>query len=108
TSPMGTAVAGWLAGGAYYVVNTGLLAAAMGVEGRESAFSLWRERFAWLAPHYAAFGAVAGAMAIAYRAIGLYGLVVFAIPLFLIRMTMASYLRPAQPSTTQLPDAAVT
>jgi diguanylate cyclase (GGDEF)-like protein/putative nucleotidyltransferase with HDIG domain len=108
SNPLVTATTGALAGGVYYLINTGLLAAAMGLEGHESAFALWRERFAWLAPHYAAFGAVAGAMAIANDSIGLYGLFVFAIPLFLIRMTMASYLRHAQRSTTQLRDAAET
>jgi diguanylate cyclase (GGDEF)-like protein/putative nucleotidyltransferase with HDIG domain len=108
SNPLVIAATGAVAGGVYYLINTGLLAAAMGLEGHESAFALWRERFAWLAPHYATFGAVAGAMAIANRAIGLYGLFVFAIPLFLIRMTMASYLRHAQRSTTQLRNAAET
>ena len=48
-------------------VNMGLLSVALGIEGRQGSLSVWRERFAWLLPHYAAFGFVAGVIAIAYE-----------------------------------------
>jgi diguanylate cyclase (GGDEF)-like protein/putative nucleotidyltransferase with HDIG domain len=103
-----TAGAGLVAGGAYFVVNTGLTSAAMALEGHDRWRSVWRERFSWLAPHYVAFGAVGGAIALAYDAIGLYGLAVFVLPLLLMRKTMATYLGHTQRSTYKLREAAET
>jgi diguanylate cyclase (GGDEF)-like protein/putative nucleotidyltransferase with HDIG domain len=103
-----TASAGLVAGGAYFVVNTALISLAMAFEGRERWYSVWKERFSWLLPHYVAFGAVGGAIALAYGAIGLYGLAVFALPLFLMRKTMAAYLGHTEKSTKKLRKAAET
>jgi diguanylate cyclase (GGDEF)-like protein/putative nucleotidyltransferase with HDIG domain len=103
-----TAAAGLVAGGAYFVVNTGLTSGAMALEGHDSWKRVWTERFSWLLPHYVAFGAVGGAIALAYEAIGLYGLAVFVLPLLLMRKTMAAYLGHTEKSTRKLRDAAET
>ncbi|HEY7196552.1 MAG TPA: diguanylate cyclase [Gaiellaceae bacterium] len=103
-----TAVAGLVAGGAYFVVNTGLLSGAMAIEGHDRWRDVWNERFSWLLPHYVAFGAVAGAIALAYDAIGLYSLAVFVLPLLLMRKTMAAYLQHTQRSASKLREAAET
>ena len=102
------AAAGLVAGGVYFVVNTGLLSGAMALEGHDSWRGLWHERFSWLLPHYVAFGAVGGAIALAYDAIGLYGLAVFVLPLLLMRKTMAAYLGHTEKSTRKLREAAET
>ena len=101
-------VAGIVAGGVYYVVNTGLTSAAMALEGHNSWRRVWKERFAWLLPHYFAFGAVAAAIALAYHAIGFIGLAIFVLPLFLMRKTMAAYLGHTERSTKKLRQAAQT
>ena len=103
-----TAAAGLAAGGVYFVVNTGLLAGAMALEGHDRWRRLWTERFSWLLPHYVAFGAVGGAIALAYEAIDLYGLAVFVLPLLLMRKTMAAYLGHTEKSTKKLREAAET
>jgi diguanylate cyclase (GGDEF)-like protein/putative nucleotidyltransferase with HDIG domain len=103
-----TALAGLVAGAAYFAVNTGLLSSAMALEGHERWHAVWSERFAWLLPHYVAFGAVAGAIALAYEAIGLYGFAVFVLPLLLMRKTMGAYIGHMQRSTHQLRAAAET
>jgi putative nucleotidyltransferase with HDIG domain len=103
-----TAAAGLVAGGAYFAVNTGLIAGALAVEGHDRWRHVWTERFAWLLPHYVAFGAVAGAIALAYDAVGLYGLAVFVLPLVLMRKTMAAYLGYTERSTKKLRQAAET
>ena len=97
-----------MAGGAYFVVNTGLVSGAMALEGHDSWRRVWTERFSWLLPHYVAFGAVAGAIALAYEAIGLYGLAVFVLPLLLMRKTMAAYIGHTQRSSHKLREAAET
>jgi diguanylate cyclase (GGDEF)-like protein/putative nucleotidyltransferase with HDIG domain len=103
-----TASAGLVAGGVYFVVNTGLLSGAMALEGHDNWRRLWTERFSWLLPHYVAFGAVGGAIALSYSAIGLYGLAVFVLPLLLMRKTMAAYLGHTEKSTRKLREAAET
>jgi diguanylate cyclase (GGDEF)-like protein/putative nucleotidyltransferase with HDIG domain len=103
-----TAAAGLVAGGVYFVVNTGLLSGAMALEGHDSWRRVWNERFSWLLPHYVAFGAVGGAIALSYDAIGLYGLAVFVLPLLLMRKTMAAYLGHTEKSTKKLREAAET
>jgi len=103
-----TAAASLVAGGVYFVVNTGLLSGAMALEGHDSWRRVWTERFSWLLPHYVAFGAVGGAIALAYEAIGLYGLAVFVLPLLLMRKTMAAYLGHTERSTKKLREAAET
>ena len=102
------AAAGLVGGGVYFVVNTGLLSGAMALEGHDSWRRVWNERFSWLLPHYVAFGAVGGAIALAYQAIGLYGLAVFVLPLLLMRKTMAAYLGHTEKSTKKLREAAET
>jgi diguanylate cyclase (GGDEF)-like protein len=108
TGELVIAAAGLVAGGAYFVVNTGLLSGAMALEGHDKWRSVWNERFSWLLPHYVAFGAIGGAIALAYSAIGLYGLAVFVLPLFLMRKTMAAYLGHTEKSTKKLRKAAET
>ena len=103
-----TAAAGLAAGGAYFVVNTGLLSGAMALEGHDRWRPVWTERFSWLLPHYVAFGAVGGAIALAYEAIDLYGLAVFVLPLLLMRKTMSAYLGHTEKSTKKLREAAET
>jgi diguanylate cyclase (GGDEF)-like protein/putative nucleotidyltransferase with HDIG domain len=103
-----TAVGGLAGGAVYFAVNTGLLALAMAAEGHDRWRAVWKERFSWLLPHYVAFGAVAGAIVLAYEAIGLYGLAIFILPLLLMRKTMAAYIGHTQRSAHKLREAAET
>src|SRR5262249_42058492 len=96
------------ASGAYFAVNMGLLSLALGIEGRQRPLQVWRERFMWLLPHYAAFGFVAGVIAIAYAAVGVLALGVAVLPLLLMRKTQAAYLAHTERSSMQLREAAET
>jgi diguanylate cyclase (GGDEF)-like protein/putative nucleotidyltransferase with HDIG domain len=98
-----------LAGGAlYFLVNMGLLSFASGVEGHESPWAVFHERFAWLLPHYVVYGFIGAVMGIGYTAVGLYGLAVFAVPLLLMRKTQGAYLKHTQRSAHKLREAADT
>ncbi|MFL5963375.1 MAG: diguanylate cyclase [Gaiellaceae bacterium] len=99
---------GLLAGLAYFVVNMGLVSLAVGIEGGESPRRVWTERFAWLAPHYAVYGFIAAAVYEAYKPIGPWAIVVFALPLFLMRKTQEAYLKHTQRSAHKLREAAET
>src|SRR5262249_15138378 len=105
---IGVAVAGLGAGLAYFAVNTGLLSGALALESRNRLWPVWRERFAWLLPHYLGFGLIGGAIALGYEAVGIYALAVFAIPLLLIRRTEQAYLAHTRRSLEKLREAAQT
>jgi diguanylate cyclase (GGDEF)-like protein/putative nucleotidyltransferase with HDIG domain len=99
---------GILAGAAYFLVNTGLLALALALEGHERWLGAWRERFPWLAPHYLVYGLVGALIAVAYDAVGVEALLVFALPLLLMRKTQGDYLAHAERSAHKLRQAAET
>ena len=99
---------GLVAGGLYFAVNMGLISLAMAVEGKERWRNVFKERFAWLLPHYVVYGFIGGVMAIAYHAAGLYALAVFTVPLLLMRKTQEAYLSHTRRSASKLREAAET
>jgi diguanylate cyclase (GGDEF)-like protein/putative nucleotidyltransferase with HDIG domain len=103
-----TAGGGIVAGAAYFGVNMGLLSLALALEGHERWWRVFRERFAWLLPHYVAYGFIGGVIAIGYQSVGLYALAVFAVPLLLMRKTQEAYLAHTQRSAQKLREAAET
>jgi putative nucleotidyltransferase with HDIG domain len=94
------------AAGVYFVLNTGLLALALALESEQSWWTLWRDRFSWMTGHYLVYGAVAAAMVIGYGSMHAYALLVFALPLVLIRRTQEAYLNHTQGSQRRLRTAA--
>src|SRR5439155_17257247 len=101
-------LASLVAGFVYFAVNTALLSLAVGLEGRENPWRVWRERFSWLMLHYVVYGFIAGVIYEAYKPIGIWALAVFALPLFLMRKTQEAYLRHTQRSAQKLRAAAET
>jgi diguanylate cyclase (GGDEF)-like protein/putative nucleotidyltransferase with HDIG domain len=99
---------GIVAGGAYFLANMGTISLALAVEGRDVWARLFRERFAWLLPHYLTFGLIGGVMALAYDSISVFALPVFAVPLLLMRKTQEAYVKHTQKSATKLREAAET
>ncbi len=94
------------ASGVYFILNTGLLALALAFESEQGWWALWRDRFSWMTGHYLVYGAVAAAMVIGYDSIHAYALLVFALPLVLIRRTQEAYLSHTQGSARRLRTAA--
>jgi diguanylate cyclase (GGDEF)-like protein/putative nucleotidyltransferase with HDIG domain len=100
--------AGVAAGATYFAVNMTLLSLAVAIEGHERWFSVFRERFAWLATHYLVYGFIAGVIWVGHDTAGLWALAVFAVPLLLMRKTQEAYLRHTQRSAQKLRQAAET
>ena len=69
----------FFAAAVFYVVNVGLLSAAMGLAEGRSARRILRERFLWLAPWMLAAGPFASVMVVVYDRIGVLGIVALAI-----------------------------
>jgi putative nucleotidyltransferase with HDIG domain len=99
---------GLLAGAGYFVVNMGLVSLALALQGHERWWNVFREQFAWLLPHYVVYGFIGGVMALAYEAVKLLALAVFAVPLLLMRKTQEAYLKHTHRSAQKLRQAAET
>jgi diguanylate cyclase (GGDEF)-like protein/putative nucleotidyltransferase with HDIG domain len=102
------AVLGLGAGATYFGVLMGLVSLAVALEGHERWWAVFKERFAWLLPHYIVYGFIGGVMALAYDAINLFALAVFSVPLLLMRKTQEAYLKHTQRSAQKLRQAAET
>ena len=102
------AVSGALAGAAYYAVNVGLLSLAIALETGSSWLQTMRERFAWLFVHYVVYGVIGATIAIAYAAVGVLALVVFAVPLILVRKAQLDYIVHTEAHVRQLREASHT
>jgi diguanylate cyclase (GGDEF)-like protein/putative nucleotidyltransferase with HDIG domain len=91
-----------LAGIAYYAVNHALLAVVMGLAEGRGALAVWRERFAWMAPHYVAFGLLAGTFVVSELGLGLYAFAVFGLPILMLWIAEKQYLDRSRASVTEL------
>jgi diguanylate cyclase (GGDEF)-like protein/putative nucleotidyltransferase with HDIG domain len=105
---LAVAALGLLAGAGYFVVNMGLVSLALALQGHERWWNVFREQFAWLLPHYVVYGFIGGVMALAYEAVDLLALAVFAVPLLLMRKTQEAYLKHTHRSAQKLRQAAET
>jgi diguanylate cyclase (GGDEF)-like protein/putative nucleotidyltransferase with HDIG domain len=99
---LGLLLAGAVAGLAYYLVNASLLAAVMGLAEGKSPWGAWRERLAWLWPHYIFFGMLAGLLVASERELGPAVLGVFAIPLLMVWLAQKQYLERSRSSVAEL------
>jgi hypothetical protein len=76
----------------YYLLNIGLVAFAVSLSTRSSIVSVVREKFEWLLPHYVTFGLLGLALAVAYDAIGIAGILAFVAPPVMMRFSIKQYL----------------
>ncbi|MCS7222620.1 MAG: diguanylate cyclase [Anaerolineae bacterium] len=81
-----------LAALAYYAVNVGLVATALALSERSNPIRIWREQYQWLWVHYLAVGFIALALAAAYLSLGVYGILAFIVPLFIVRYAQKQYI----------------
>jgi putative nucleotidyltransferase with HDIG domain len=80
------------AGLTYAAINNGLLCLVMSFAENCSWRTVWSERFHWARFHFALFGPLALAGAIAYEQIGATGLAAFALPPALMILSVRQYL----------------
>ena len=76
-----------------YVISTGLLSVVIDISTGQPFFEAWRERYRWLAPYYMAMGIVAYALILSYYGIGLQGVLLILVPLWMLRLSQIQYIR---------------
>jgi len=75
-----------------YLVNSVLVAAVVGLTSSTRLHSVWKEHCMWLWPHYLVLGGLGLAIAAAYTAMGVWGIVVFLAPPLMMRLSLKQYL----------------
>jgi len=80
-----------VAAGVSYGVSSFLITNVVSLTTRQSPWTVWQESFQWLFPHYMVFGLLGLACALAYRALGVTGLLAFVAPPFMMRLTIKQY-----------------
>jgi putative nucleotidyltransferase with HDIG domain len=86
----------------YFVVNSGLTAAAVAFEARLQPFALWREHFLWMCPTYFAGASVALLLVVALRQIELSALALLPPLLFISYLTLRSTLGRVEDARSHL------
>jgi HD domain len=89
-----------------YAASSALVSVVMWFTVGESPVAAWREQFAWLWPHYLAFGVLAGALVAAERAIGAWAPIAFGVPLLMLWIGEQQYLTRSRDSVRTLRERA--
>jgi diguanylate cyclase (GGDEF)-like protein/putative nucleotidyltransferase with HDIG domain len=91
-----------LAAGAYYFIDTTLIAAAITLSTRTTFATIWRQQFRWLAGHYLTLCMIGLFLAIAYTSLGWTSLLVFTLPIAMMRHTQQQYVARTEKSVREL------
>jgi diguanylate cyclase (GGDEF)-like protein len=91
-----------LAATAYFVIDTGMVATAIALAGRENVVQVWRERFQWLAGHYVALGVTGLFISLAYFALGPFSVLAFMVPIAMMRYAQKQYVDRTESSVREL------
>jgi len=101
-------VSGWWVGGAVvataanYAINSGLVAGAVALETGEPVFEVWSREHRWLAPYYVVFGLLALALATAYIALQVSGVLAFVAPPVMMRFALHQYVAKTEQTVLEL------
>ena len=99
---MAMLLGGAAAGLTSYGVNAALLIPLISLTRRVPMLQTFREGFAWLWPHYLAFGLLAGGLVLAEQDIGGYAFVLFAMPLVMLWLGEQQYINRSRSSVDEL------
>ncbi|MCB0060477.1 MAG: diguanylate cyclase, partial [Caldilineaceae bacterium] len=91
--------------GLTYVSTTLLMAGVIHLSNGIPAREVWLERFYWLWPYYLSLGLVAYALAIGYLNSGIIGVIIFFVPLLMLRISQNQYLSRTESIVAQLRSA---
>jgi HD-GYP domain-containing protein (c-di-GMP phosphodiesterase class II) len=94
--------AGLVAGLAYFAVDNGLVALAIGLDQRRPTREVLREELSWLLPSFAAYGVLGALLGSAWATAEGWGVVAFLVPPALLRLGQRQYLARTEQAVTDL------
>jgi ribonuclease P protein subunit RPR2 len=95
-------LAGLLAGVAYFAVDNGLVAIAVGLDQGRSPRRVLREDLSWLLPSFAAYGLLGALLGSAWTVAQGWGVVAFLVPPALLRQAQKQYLARTEDHVREL------
>ncbi|MDE3094623.1 MAG: HD-GYP domain-containing protein [Chloroflexota bacterium] len=96
------AAGGVAAGIADFAVASALVTLIIAATSSDPVRTIWREKFAWLVPHFILLGFLAFVLTVAYDGFGLYGLLGFVAPALMMRFTMKQYVDRTERTVREL------
>ena len=99
-------LAGLVGGVAYFAVDNGLVALAVGLDSHRSPAAVLREELSWLLPSFAAYGVLGALLGSAWATAAGWGVVAFLVPPALLRRAQSQYLARTERSAVELRAAA--
>jgi diguanylate cyclase (GGDEF)-like protein len=91
-----------LAALAYFIVDTGLIATVFGLVSGENPVKVWRDRYQWLVSHYLTLCTLGMFVGLAYTTTGSLGVIVFTMPVMMMRVAMKQYISQTEHSVREL------
>jgi putative nucleotidyltransferase with HDIG domain len=85
-----------------YGVNAWLVAAAVSLYSGERWLAVWREEHQWIFPYYIVFGLLGLALATAYLALGVPGIMAFVLPPLMMRFALHQYVTKTEQTVLEL------
>jgi diguanylate cyclase (GGDEF)-like protein len=86
----------------YFLLDNGLVALAIGQDEGRDPFRVFREDFAWLAPHFLVFGMFGALLGVAWETYGLFGVAAFLLPPIMVRVAQRQYLARTTSNVAEL------
>ena len=102
SSPWLLLALGGVAGLLYFVVNGVLCALGAMVYWREPFRAFFARSLAWLAPYHVGYGVLSAALVLAHQAMGMVGLLVFAMPALAMLVSLRQYTRRTEKMVKEL------
>jgi putative nucleotidyltransferase with HDIG domain len=85
-----------------YALNGGLVATAVSLHTGEHWTGVWREKYQWIFPYYIVFGLLGAALAAAYQALGVLGILAFVAPPLMMRFALQQYVTKTEQNVLEL------
>ena len=86
----------------YFFIETGLVATAIALSKQASIHVTWSMQFRWLLSHYLVLCGMGTFLALAYVALGPAGLIIFALPPFMMHYVQKQYVERTEDSMREL------
>ena len=86
----------------FFLFDTGLIACAISLASGADLVGTWRKQFQWLAGHYVVLGVIGLFLGIAYTAQGPGGVLVFTLPVLMMRYAQQQYVERTRQSVQEL------
>lgn len=86
----------------YFVVDTALIATVISLVGGDNPLKIWTDRYRWLAGHYLALCVMGLFLGMAYSGLGPTGVIVFTLPVLMLRFAQKQYITQTEHSVREL------